>query len=157
MTKSLFAVDAEFLSRDQAKALADRVLSFAKADETRVNIASGWAGNTRFAGNEITTSGGTTNTLVTVTSTIGKRRASVSTNVLDDASLARTVDLAERLAKLSPEDPEIMPELASQSYTPVDSYIEATADLGAESRAAAAKRVIERASQVGKSAGDMFV
>ena len=69
MTKSLFALaDAEFLSREQAQALAQRVLSFARADETRVNINSGWSGNTRFAGNEITTSGGTTNTSITVTS-----------------------------------------------------------------------------------------
>ena len=72
---------------------------------------AGWSGNTRFAGNEITTSGGTTNTTVTITSTIGKRRASATTNVLDDESLKRTVAFAESLAKLSPEDPEIMPEL----------------------------------------------
>ena len=78
------------------------MLSFAKADETRVNIASGWAGNTRFAGNEITTSGGTTDTNVTVTSTIGKRRASATTNVLDDESLKRTVAFAESLARLEP-------------------------------------------------------
>ena len=70
MRRSLFAADAEFLSREQAKALADRVLSFAKADETHVNSASGWNGNTRFAGNEITTSGGTADTNVTVTSTV---------------------------------------------------------------------------------------
>jgi predicted Zn-dependent protease len=81
------------------------VLSFAKADETRVNITSGWSGNTRFAGNEITTSGGTTNTTITVTSTIGKRRASAIDEHPRRRSLKRTVDLAERLAKLSPEDP----------------------------------------------------
>src|SRR5438045_1994782 len=109
MTRSLFAADVEFLSEEQAKTLAQRVMSFAKADETRVNIVSGWSGNTRFAGNEITTSVGTTNTLVTVTSMIGKRRASSSTNILDDESLRRTVDLADRLAKLSPDDPEAMP------------------------------------------------
>ena len=119
--KSLFTpaemADAEFLSREQAKALADRVLSFAKADETRVTITTGWAGNTRFAGNEITTSGGTTDTVVTVTSSIGKRRASTSTNVLEDDSLKRTVELAERLARLSPEDPEAMPELGPQTLS----------------------------------------
>ena len=87
MTKSLFAADVEFLSEEQAKALAQRILSFAKADETRVNINSGWSGNTRFAGNEITTSGGTTNTTITVTSTVGKKHASSSTNILDDDSL----------------------------------------------------------------------
>src|SRR5439155_2912604 len=37
------------MTRDEAKALADRVLSFSKADETRVNITSTRNGNTRFA------------------------------------------------------------------------------------------------------------
>lgn len=149
--------DAEFLSREAAKALADRVLSFAKADETRVNIQSGWAGNTRFAGNEITTSGGTTDTVVTITSTVGKRRASTSTNVLDDASLKRTVELAERLARLSPEDPEAMPELGPQTYTAINGYADKTAELTPEARSTATQRVISVAEQEGKAAGNIFV
>ena len=155
--RSLFAPGVEYLSREQAKALADRVLSFAKADETRVNITSGWSGNTRFAGNEITTSGGTTNTTITVTSTVGKRRASASTNILDDDSLQRTVDLAERLAKLSPEDPEAMPELGPQTYVPVNSYFEKTAELTPEARAAAAQKTITAAEAAGQSVGNVFV
>lgn len=149
--------EGDLLSREAAKALADRVMAFAKADETRVNIVSGWSGNTRFAGNEITTSGGTTNTVVTVTSTIGKRRASSSTNVLEDESLRRTVENAERLAKLSPEDPEAMPELGAQTYTPVNSFAAATADLTPEARAVAAQRTISVAEQEGKSVGNIFV
>ncbi len=94
---------------------------------------------------------------MTVTSTIGKRRASASTNILDDASLKRTVDLAERLAKLSPEDPEIMPELGPQSYIPVSGFIERTADLGPEARAAAVGRVVSSAVAAGRPAGDVFV
>jgi predicted Zn-dependent protease len=158
--RSLFSSTASaenLLSAEQAKALANRILGMAKADETRVAISTDWSGNTRFAGGEITTSGESNDTGVTVVSTIGKRRASASTNVLEDESLRRTVDLAERLARLSPEDPEVMPELASQSYTPVSGFIDATANLGAEARAAAAKRVIERAVESGRSAGDLFV
>ena len=129
--RSLFSSYAPpLLTRDQAKAIADKVLSFAKADETRVSISSDWSGNTRFAGGEITTSGGITDTTVSVVSTVGKRRASVSTNILDDAALRHTVDLSERLAKLAPEDPEIMPELGQQTYATVNSYFEDTADLG---------------------------
>lgn len=143
--------DAEFLSRDAAKALADRVLSFAKADETRVNIQSGWSGNTRFAGNEITTSGGTTNTTITVTSSIGKRRASSSTNILDDESLRRTVDQAERLARLSPEDPEALPGLGPQTYRTVNGYFDASANLTPEARAAAVGRVISTAEATSSS------
>ena len=157
--KSLFAapLDGEYLSRDEAKALADRVLSFAKADETRVNINSGWAGNTRFAGNEITTSGGTTNTSVTVTSTIGKRRASSETNVLDDASLRRTVEFAESLARLSPDNPEIVPELGPQEYATVNGYFDATAGLDAEQRAAAVKSAINAAEVAGGPNANIFV
>ena len=52
----------DLLSREQAKALADRVLSFAAPAKTRVNITSEWTGNTRFADASITTSGGITDT-----------------------------------------------------------------------------------------------
>src|SRR5262245_61947663 len=86
---------AKVMTRDEAKALADRVLALCKgADQARVNITSTWSGNTRFADASITTSGGITDVIVDVTITIGRRRASASTNVLEDASLKRTVDLA---------------------------------------------------------------
>ena len=145
------------LSRDQAKSLTDRALSFAKGvDQARVNVTNEWSGNTRFADASITTSGGITNTTLTVTVTIGKRRASSSTNVLDDASLKRTVELAATLAKLSPEDPELMPELGPQSYGAVDAYSQRTATLDPEVRSGAVGRAIEAAAAAGKPAGQIF-
>jgi len=156
--KSLFAaVDEPSLSAEECRALMTRIYAMAKSDSTRVNIASGWRGNTRFAGGEITTSGGTIDTTVTITSTIGKRQASASTNVLDDASLRRTVALSETLARLSPEDPESMPELGQQAIRPVNAYVEKTADLTPEIRAAAVKKVIDTAQSLGKEAGEIFV
>src|SRR5262245_19135419 len=138
------------LSREQAKALADRVLSFAAGvDQARVNISSEWDGNTRFADATITTSGGVTNTSVNVTVTIGRRRASASTNVLDDASLKRTVDLAAPLAKLSPEDPELMPDLGPQTPGTVNAFVQRTADLDPEIRGGAISRAIEAANAAG--------
>lgn len=145
------------LSREEAKALADRVLSFSMADETRVNIMSEENGNTRFADAQITTSGGAADTSVTVTATMGRRRASASTNVLDDASLRRTVALAAQLARLSPEDPELMPELGPQTYVDVGAYVDRTADLVGETRAAAVQRVVDGALAAGKTAGSVFV
>ncbi len=158
--RSLFSATAaaeNLMTTEQARTLADRVLGMAKADETRVSINNDWQGNTRFAGGEITTSGESTDTTITVVSTIGKRRASASTNVLEDASLRRTVDLAERLARLSPEDPEIMPELGAQTYSPVRGFIDSTANLGGDARAVASKRVIDRAIETGRPAGEVFV
>ena len=111
------AAGSPLLSREQAKALADRVLKLStrRPDARQHHEHSGAAtpalpmrASRRLAVSPTRT--------VTVTVAIGKRQASASTNVLDDASLKRTVDLATRLARLSPEDPELMPELGPQTY-----------------------------------------
>src|SRR5215204_252636 len=145
-----------FDTREEMQALAKRVLSFSKADDARVVIRSGWTGQTRFAGGEITTSGSSRDLSITVVSTIGKKRASATTNVTDDESLERTVDLAERLARLSPEDPELMPELAPQQYATVQAFDQRTASLDADQRADAVGRLIAVARAVDPSQ-DLFV
>jgi predicted Zn-dependent protease len=147
---------ATLLSREDARALADRVLKFSTAGQTRVTISSIWSGNTRFADATITTGGGVTDTSVTVTVTLGRRRASSSTNVLDDAGLKRTVDLAATLARLAPEDPELMPELGPQTYSSVDAFIERTTDLDPETRAGAVRAAVDSVRASGKAAGDVF-
>ena len=151
---SLFRADDPFLSADDA-ALVKQVISYSKAEEVRVDINSGWSGNTRFARGEITTSGGTTDTTVTISATVGKRRASTTTNVLEPDALKRSVELADRLAKLSPEDPELMPELGPQQYHGVDGYFQRTADLSPEVRATAVKKVFDAIYETGKSAGEL--
>jgi predicted Zn-dependent protease len=147
---------SQLLTREEAQALTRRVLSLSAADQTRVTITSERSGNTRFADGSITTSGGTADTSVTVTVTFGRRRASSSTNVLDEPSLKRTVDLASRLARLAPEDPELMPELGPQTYQAVDAFVDATADLDAEARAEAIGRAVGAAAAAGKTAGSIF-
>src|SRR4030095_15612586 len=156
MQTSQTADSTRVLSRDEARALTARVLSFSMADQTRVTVISERSGNTRFADGSITTSGSSNNASVTVTVTFGKRRASSSTNVLDDASLKRTVDLASRLARLAPEDPELMSELGPQTYQDVDAFVQNTADLDAEARADAIGRAIGAATVAGKAAGAVF-
>jgi predicted Zn-dependent protease len=118
--------------------------------------ATHWSGNTRFADSSITTSGGVANVTVRVTATLGRRRASATTNVLDDQSLKRTVDLALSLARLSPEDPELMPELGPQSYSSVQAFVDRTADLDPEVRTAAVKRAVEAATATAKVLGSVF-
>jgi len=147
---------SQLLSREQAKSLADRVLALSTAEQTRVVMVSTWSGNTRFADARITTSGGVTDTTLTITVAIGKRQASSSTNVLDEAALKRTVDLAIQLARLSPEDPELLPELGPQTYQAVSAFVEGTADLDPEARAAAVRRTIAAATAAGKPAGQIF-
>jgi len=93
---------------------------------------------------------------VRITVTLGRRRASATTNVLDDASLKRTVELALSLARLSPEDPELMPELGPQREATIGAFVDRTADLDPEQRNAAIKRAVEAATTAGRTAGQVF-
>lgn len=142
-------VAARTLGREECEALAKRVLSFATADETRVTITSGGRGNTRFAVNQISTAGDNYDATVGIRSSFGKRTGGVNTNKLDDDSLRASVQLAERLAKLSPEDPEAMPELGPQSYVESRGWSEATASLDPGARANAARAITEPSRAAG--------
>ena len=130
-----------FLGREEAEALARRVLSFSTAEDARVNVNSILQGNTRFAGNQVTTAGDVTNASVVVTSAFGKRVASATTNRLDDESLRQVVATSERLARLVPEDPEYLGELGPQTYPTAGGFSEATATLSPEERARAVMAV----------------
>jgi predicted Zn-dependent protease len=144
--RSLFqAPAARLLSRDECEAIAKKLLSYARADETRVTVQSAARGNTRFAVNQVSTAGDSYDAVVLVRSVFGRRAASATTNKLDDASLRAVVERAEALARLAPEDPEAMPELGAQQYAEGRGYAAATAALDAAGRAAAVRAVTEPA------------
>jgi len=136
---------ARYLSRDEAEALAKQVLGFASADETRVTITSGTRMNTRFANNQITTSGDRYDINIAVRSSFGKKSATASTNSLDPAALKRVVDSAQRIAKLSPDDPEALGELGSQQYSQGGGWSDGTANMDPATRATITKQITEPA------------
>jgi predicted Zn-dependent protease len=138
-----------YLSRDDARALAQRVLGFSRAEQARVSINSGDTGNTRFAANQVSTSGDVTDTTVTVTTAFGRRVASSTTNRLDDASLRTAVQTSERLAPLSPEDPEYLGELGPLSVPERAAVVASTAGLSPEARARAAADVTAPSAERG--------
>lgn len=141
--KSLMRAAAPYLSREQAEALTRRVLSFSTADDMRVTVNSGSTSNTRFAVNQISTAGDNTNTAVTVRAVFGKRAGSATTNRLDDESLRAVVARAEALARLAPEDPELLPELGPQQYLEGGGFADSTSGLAPAGRAAAVQRITE--------------
>ena len=55
--RSLFAETTTLLTREECQAIANKILSFATADETRISINSSAEGNMRFAVNQASTSG----------------------------------------------------------------------------------------------------
>ena len=140
------------LSREEAQALTQRVLALSGAEACRVSVTSVLEANTRFADNGISTSGDSTNATVSVRASFGRRAGSASTNILTAEGLRRTVEIAERLARLAPEDREAMPELAPQTYREVPAFFDATASLDPARRAVAAAACIDTASRAGCTA-----
>ncbi|MDQ2765628.1 MAG: TldD/PmbA family protein, partial [Gemmatimonadota bacterium] len=97
------------VSSDDAQAVFDRVKKLSKAETTEMQLNSNHTGNTRFAANQMSTSGSVTDMQLAVQSWFGAKHAVVVTNDLSDDSLARAVAESEALAKLAPDDPEAMP------------------------------------------------
>jgi predicted Zn-dependent protease len=134
-------------TREQAKALTDRALSFSKAEGTTVVLTGGERANLRFARNTATTSGASTGYSLAVTSSFGKREGTVTTAEFDDEALRRAMRNAEEIAKVSPENPEAMPPVAPQPIPPSAAFFEDAAGATPEWRARAAGNAIELSKQ----------
>ncbi len=126
------------LSRDEMQGIVERAIKASKADGINVTVTSTVTGNTRFAANQLSTSGEISDTSVAVESFFGPKHAVVSTNDLSDEGIARAVAQSETIARLAPNDPENMPALGGQQYGPVGAFFESTANLTAGERARAA-------------------
>lgn len=142
---------APVLSREEAQRLIGQILGFSKAERIQVNINAGRSANTRFAANQLSTSGSVENISVGIQSWYGPKHAGSSTNDLSEQSLKAAVARSEAQAKLAPDDPEDMPLLGPQNYLLVNSYFDSTAELSPADRARAAMTALE----VTRSAGDL--
>ncbi len=125
------------LTKEEAKTIIDKVLSYSKSDEMSVNLSGGRTGNIRYARNAVSTSGESVNQSLSVTSVFGKRAGTATINEFDDTSLEKTVRRAEEVARLAPENPEYMPMLGPQTYLNTDPYAESTAKMDPNYRAQA--------------------
>jgi predicted Zn-dependent protease len=142
---------ARVLSQAEAESLAKRIVGFSQADSCRVSISSAARGNTRFAVNQVSTSGDNEDVSVRVRVTVGKKVGAATTNRLDDEALRQVVQIAERIARLQPDDPELMPELGPQQYIPIDAWHAATAAAEPEQRAEIVRKVTEASRSAGLS------
>jgi predicted Zn-dependent protease len=138
-------LDGAPLSRDEAQAMIERTIKRSKADAIDVQLTSSYTANTRFAANQMSTSGSAVDTVLTVQSSFGPKHAVIVTNDLSDEAIANAVAQSEALAKLAPDDPEAMPPLGPQQYQEVHAFFDATAHLTAVDRARAALTALQPA------------
>jgi hypothetical protein len=138
-------------TREQAKALLERALKLSKAEETFVALNGRETANLRFARNTATTSGATTGNSLAITASFGKRSGTTTTAEFDDASLERAVRNAEEIARLSPENPEAMPVLPPQTYTPGRAYFDDVTAASPDWRASSVAAAIDLSKRKGVS------
>ncbi len=144
-------------TRDQAKALADRILSFSKADECEVSLRLSEDGHTRFAANDITTSGSSRTIDIGITSKRGRQER------LDDRRRARR-RLAQggRRPERGPDGrrpgptPSRSKGSARRSIPVIPGFDEATARAGPLERRDGVKAALDRARGRGLDSSGFF-
>ena len=106
-------------SRDEVKAITDKVINMAKADAVEVEFSGGERSATRFANSNITANMVQYDRNVSVTVHLGTSSATASTRDFDDASLKTAVDDAQKRAQEARENPEALPLIEGpQDYVP---------------------------------------
>jgi predicted Zn-dependent protease len=144
------------LGHDEARHLLDEVLAGSRAEHTEVVLDSRAEALTRFANNAIHQNVASSDHRVTVRAIEGKRQGIAATNRLDSSALREAADQALAMARLSPEDPELPPLGAAETYGELDAWVQATAGFTPEQRARAAGAAIAQATDARLTAAGAF-
>ena len=138
-----------FLSSDDAKAIADKILARSNADACVVRIDGGEDLSLRFARAGATTNIATSEISLRVSSHIGARIGSVSTTRLDDDALEAARARSEEIARMLPVDPDYVAPLGPQTYETAARYDDNAASLRLDALASEAAQVIAEGARVG--------
>ncbi len=133
------------LTKDEAKRIADQVLSFSKFPECSVSVSSSEQAFTRFANNGITTAALVNRHSVSITSTRETRSGRSVVSDLDPGALRAAVRQSEELAALASPNPEHCAPLGPQQFGRPAEYDEKTARAGAPEVLPHIRAVVEAA------------
>lgn len=122
------------LNENEAKNLLKKVLTNSKADSIFASLTGNNTYNLRFARNSLTTNGFTDGLSVSISSNIGRKTGTVSTNKFDDKSIKEAVVKSEEIARLSPDNKEFMPPLPEQVYSDAINYSSNTGNISSAAR-----------------------
>lgn len=141
----------------ECRRILDEVLRLSDADETEAYLGGGRAALTRFANNTIHQNVEEMNVSLTVRIVLGKRTGRASTNKLDHESLARVIEDAKAIARVSEPDEEMLPVPEPAALESIDAYVEATAAITPEQRAAEVAKIVSRAEANGLTAAGKYL
>src|SRR6478736_7684788 len=97
-------------SRDEAKAITDKILNMAKGDAAEVDLSGSERSGTRWANSTITTNLVQFDRQLTINVRVGQKTANATTRDFADAGLQAAVDEEIAAAKERPDSPN-QPEL----------------------------------------------
>ncbi len=103
-------------SRDEFRFLVDLVLQHATADHTGMVLQDQNGGTSRFANNQIIQNLNLRKLSFSITSAFGQRHGTACTTDLTAGSVQETLKQAERIAQVSPDDPEFLPPVEAQTF-----------------------------------------
>ncbi|MGB5244640.1 MAG: TldD/PmbA family protein [Lutimonas sp.] len=143
-------------SKEEARQIMERALSFSTSESCEINLNGNESGNIRYARNSVSTSGHRSNQTMAVQASFGNKSGTATIDEFDDESLKKVVKRAEELAKLSPENPEFVKPLGPQTYNESISFNEKTAKISPEYRAEVAGKSISAAKAKDVTAAGFF-
>jgi predicted Zn-dependent protease len=137
-------------SRDEIKALTDKVLNMAKADAVEVDFNGGERSGTRWANSNITVNLVQLDQQLSVTVRLGQKTGSASTREFDDDSLKAMVDEATEAAKGARDNPNLQPlTKGPQDYIPVDAALPPMVNFGPGERAEMVRKSVAVCDKIG--------
>jgi len=139
--------------------IIDRVLRLAKSHripETEIEVDEVVDTLTRFANNTIHQNVAERSLTVSIRAVVEGRTARVSTNRLDQDSLATALEDAAFLAASQPRDPHLLPLPGRHRYRRLRRFSPVTANLSADERARAVKQACDLAERKGQVAAGIF-
>lgn len=114
-------------TKDQAQKLIEKTLKYSEFPDCQIGLRESEDVFIRYALNGITTSGYTIERTMQISSTRDGKTGSTSITEFDDDSLKAAVKQTERLAEISPANPERVGPLEKQQYPAIENFDEGTA------------------------------
>ena len=136
-------------TREEAKAIVDKVLNAAKADAVEVNLTGGERSGTRWANSTITTNLVQYDRQLTATLHVGQKSGSANTRDFSDAGIQKMLAEALEAANKANDNPNAPQLLGPQEYIPVDGALPSVISYGPAQRGQMVKDSIDLAEKMG--------
>ena len=136
-------------TREEAKAITDKIINMASADAVEVNLSGGERSGTRWANSSITVNLVQYDRNVSVNVRFGQKMGSANTRDFSDAGLKAMVAEAAEEAKAAADSPNLPELLGPQQYIPVDAALPNLVNFGPAERARMVKDSIDLSEKMG--------